>query len=138
MVRDEGLLFAHRLTTANPSLHARGLIRHELYRDMPHVFQAIIPLRTSKHALKNMAAFIDSIFFAPVSETRYNQQGTHGIEDGLMIEDSFQRTSQGFGPLRKGKEAKRRNTAPVVMGDRESSGGKGRKKFWTLKRGKTF
>ncbi|KAI8996041.1 Alpha/Beta hydrolase protein [Gaertneriomyces semiglobifer] len=61
MLRDEGLLYAQRIAAANPELHEKGFIRHELYMDMPHVFQAFSFLSAAQAAVKNIARFIHSL-----------------------------------------------------------------------------
>ncbi|TPX66360.1 hypothetical protein SpCBS45565_g04501 [Spizellomyces sp. 'palustris'] len=86
MLRDESMLLAHRLALANPELHERGFMRLELYRDMPHVFQAFTFLHSAQTALKNISVFISSLFNSSQYDTA---QGNHGVDSGIMAVDSF-------------------------------------------------
>ncbi|KAI9092843.1 Alpha/Beta hydrolase protein [Phlyctochytrium arcticum] len=90
MLRDESLLFAHRLAVANPEVHTRGLHRQELYTDMPHVFQAFTFLESSVTSILNISHFISRLYNSelPVS--------TLGLEKGLYVVDpSFPPTETG-------------------------------------------
>ncbi|TPX66344.1 hypothetical protein SpCBS45565_g04527 [Spizellomyces sp. 'palustris'] len=62
VLRDESLALAYKYDTQNtghPNNQAhKSWVRHELYKDMVHVFQAMSWLETSKVALENVRRFV--------------------------------------------------------------------------------
>lgn len=61
-LRDETLLLAEKLARCNTGMHQRGLIKHELYENMPHVFPAMSWLEHSMVSIRNVGAFLDHVY----------------------------------------------------------------------------
>ncbi|TPX30295.1 hypothetical protein SmJEL517_g06118 [Synchytrium microbalum] len=74
MLRDETLMLAHKIASCNPKVAEAGFVRHELYRDMPHVFQAFLWLPSARCAIRNIANFIRSL----------DSPSYSGSHDGVM------------------------------------------------------
>ncbi|KAJ3179539.1 hypothetical protein HDU85_004812 [Gaertneriomyces sp. JEL0708] len=95
MIRDEGLLYAQRLAKANPHMLESGLLRHELYRDQPHVFQAIFVTKAAKASTRNIGAWVEHLFADADTITQdvhpegCAPRGVIGVEDGLLTINSF-------------------------------------------------
>ncbi|KAJ3225873.1 Cilia- and flagella-associated protein 91 [Clydaea vesicula] len=100
VLRDESLFMAHKLFVANSALNKEGLIRHELYRHMPHVFPAFVWLETSIVSIKSVGKFIrklnneknsnlidavDGIFSINKFEDRYSLPYANA-KSGLLLE----------------------------------------------------
>jgi acetyl esterase/lipase len=65
MLRDETVAYAYKYWQANSNSHT-SWIRHELYVDMPHVFQVINHLPSSKLAISQMNSFLNRVY-SPLS-----------------------------------------------------------------------
>ncbi|KAI9098631.1 hypothetical protein DFS34DRAFT_618262 [Phlyctochytrium arcticum] len=61
VLRDETLALAYKYATHNPTPSPHHFVRHELYRDMVHVFQAMTWLEASRVALASVRQFIEDV-----------------------------------------------------------------------------
>lgn len=61
MLRDESIALAYKYKKQNQQSR-NSWVRHELYTDMVHVFQAVHSLPSSKLAFKHMHTFINDVF----------------------------------------------------------------------------
>ena len=60
MLRDETIALAYKISKTNKSTESpNSKIRHELYIDMIHVFQAITSIKSSQIAFENVVNFLD-------------------------------------------------------------------------------
>jgi acetyl esterase/lipase len=60
MLRDETITLAYKISKSNRGEDGtQSKVRHELYKDMIHIFQAISTVKSSQIAIKNVANFLD-------------------------------------------------------------------------------
>lgn len=60
MLRDETITLAYKISVSNRGNDGtQSKVRHELYKDMVHVFQAITSMKSSQIAIENVSAFLD-------------------------------------------------------------------------------
>lgn len=59
MLRDETITLAYKISVSNRGDGSQSKVRHELYKDMVHVFQAITSMKSSQIAIENVAKFLD-------------------------------------------------------------------------------
>jgi len=60
MLRDETLTLAYKISISNNGDNeTKSKVRHELYKDMVHVFQVVSSVKSSQIAIQNVANFLD-------------------------------------------------------------------------------